>query len=133
MSVIMASPEALCVATYRGSGQKSAEGIVVPPWRDEGPNLRSEWRSNMSSEAAKNPTGGAGSRHVMERDSSILSQWLKVLERETQSVQAGQGKQRAGIDNISVEEFLNMPASTGRSIPPLEDRYTLSGKRNSER
>lgn len=39
MSVIMASPEALCVATYRGSGQKSAEGIVVPPWRDEGPNV----------------------------------------------------------------------------------------------
>jgi len=39
MSVIMASPEALCMATCRGSRQKSAEGIVVPPWRDEGPNV----------------------------------------------------------------------------------------------
>jgi len=39
MSVIMANPEAPGMATYRESGQKSAEGIVAPPRRDEGPNV----------------------------------------------------------------------------------------------
>jgi hypothetical protein len=39
MSVIMASPEAPCMATCRQNRQKSAEGIVVPLQRDEGPNV----------------------------------------------------------------------------------------------
>jgi hypothetical protein len=39
MSVIMANPEAPCVATYGESRQKSAEGVVVPLRRDEGPNV----------------------------------------------------------------------------------------------
>jgi hypothetical protein len=37
MSVIMASPEAPCMATCRRSGQKSAEGIVG--LKTEGPNV----------------------------------------------------------------------------------------------
>ena|GEM_PF-5332421 len=36
MSVIMANPEAPCMATCRGSRQKSAEGIVG--YKTEGPN-----------------------------------------------------------------------------------------------
>ena len=39
MSVIMANPEAPGMATYRGSRQKSAEGVVVPGDWDEGPNV----------------------------------------------------------------------------------------------
>jgi len=39
MSVIMANSEAPGMATCRGSRQKSAEGIVVPEERDEGPNV----------------------------------------------------------------------------------------------
>jgi len=39
MSVIMANPEAPRMATYGGSSQKSAEGIVVPLRRGEGPNV----------------------------------------------------------------------------------------------
>lgn len=39
MSVIMANLEAPGMATCRGSRQKSAEGIVVPLQRDEGPNV----------------------------------------------------------------------------------------------
>ena len=45
MSVIMASPAATGMATYRGRRQKSAEGIVVPLQRDEGPNV--EVRDNF--------------------------------------------------------------------------------------
>jgi len=45
MSVIMASPAASGMATYRGRRQKSAEGIVVPLQRDEGPNV--EVRDNF--------------------------------------------------------------------------------------
>jgi hypothetical protein len=36
----------------------------------------------MSSEAAKNPTGGAGSRHVMERYSLNLVTVAQVLGRD---------------------------------------------------
>ena len=39
VSVITRNPEALFVVTHRVSRQKSAEGIVVPPWRGEGPNV----------------------------------------------------------------------------------------------
>jgi len=38
VSVIIGNPEAPFVVTQRGSRQKSAEGIVVPYKRDEGPN-----------------------------------------------------------------------------------------------
>ena len=39
VSVIIRNPEAPCMVTHRVSGQKSAEGIVVPSQRDEGPNV----------------------------------------------------------------------------------------------
>ena len=39
MSVIIRNPEAPFVATHGVSRQKSAEGIVVPLQRDEGPNV----------------------------------------------------------------------------------------------
>ena len=39
VSVIIGNPEAPFVATRRVSRQKSAEGIVVPPQRGEGPNV----------------------------------------------------------------------------------------------
>ncbi len=38
VSMIIGNPEAPFVVTQRGSRQKSAEGIVVPCRRDEGPN-----------------------------------------------------------------------------------------------
>ena len=39
VSVITRNPEAPFVATHGVSRQKSAEGIVVPPWRGEGLNV----------------------------------------------------------------------------------------------
>ena len=36
---LMMSPLAPCMETYRVSKQKSAEGIVVPGFKDEGPNV----------------------------------------------------------------------------------------------
>ena len=39
VSVITVISEAPCMATHTVSRQKSAEGIVVPSQRDEGPNV----------------------------------------------------------------------------------------------
>jgi len=62
----------------------------------------------MSSDATKNPPGGAGTRHVMERHSLNLISVAQVLERENlqkawKQVKANKGA--PGIDNISIEEF----------------------------
>lgn len=62
----------------------------------------------MSSGTAKNPTGGAGSRHVMERDSLNLVTVEHVVQKDNmhkawKQVRANKGA--PGIDNISVEEF----------------------------
>ena len=42
----MINPVALCMATYGVSTQKSAEGIVVPGNRNEGPNVEMSGASN---------------------------------------------------------------------------------------
>jgi len=42
----MMSPAAPCMKTYRVSKQKSAEGIVVPGIKDEGPNVEMSGASN---------------------------------------------------------------------------------------
>ena len=56
---LMILPVALCMATCRVSTQKSAEGIVPPTDRREGPNV--EVRGDcISSPTAMTPTGGAG-------------------------------------------------------------------------
>lgn len=67
----------------------------------------------MSSDATKNPPGGAGTRHVMERHSLNLISVAQVLERDNlqkawKQVKANKGA--PGIDNISIEEFPRVPA-----------------------
>jgi RNA-directed DNA polymerase len=62
----------------------------------------------MSLGTTKNPTGGAGSRHVMERHSLNPVTVAQVLEKENlqkawKQVKANKGA--PGIDNISIEEF----------------------------
>ena len=98
---------------------------------DRRPERRSEWRSNMSSATAKNPTGGAGSRHVMERNSLNLVTVAQVLERDNlhkayKQVKANKGA--PGIDNISVEEFPEYAHRLwgGINAALLEGTYTPS-------
>jgi hypothetical protein len=43
---LMINPVALCMATYGVSTQKSADGIVVPGIKDEGPNVEMSGASN---------------------------------------------------------------------------------------
>jgi RNA-directed DNA polymerase len=67
----------------------------------------------MSSETTMSPSGGAGSRHVMERHSLNLISVAQVLERDNlqkawKQVKANKGA--PGIDNISIEEFPRVPA-----------------------
>lgn len=62
----------------------------------------------MSSEATKNPTGGADSRHVMERYSLDLVTVAHVVQRDNmqkawEQVKANKGA--PGVDNITIEEF----------------------------
>ena len=62
----------------------------------------------MSSDAVKNPPGGAGTRHVMKRQSLNPVTLAEVLEEENlkkawKQVKANKGA--PGIDNISIEEF----------------------------
>ena len=62
----------------------------------------------MSSDATMSPSGGAGSRHVMERRSLNLITVAQVLEKENlqkawKQVKANKGA--PGIDNRSIEEF----------------------------
>ena len=62
----------------------------------------------MSSETTKSPSGGAGTRHVMERHSLNPVTVAQVLEKENlkkawKQVKANKGA--PGIDNISIEEF----------------------------
>ena len=62
----------------------------------------------MSSDATKNPPGGAGTRHVMERHSLNPVSVAQVLERDTlqkawKQVKAHKGA--PGVDHISIEEF----------------------------
>jgi len=62
----------------------------------------------MSSDAAKNPPGGAGTRHVMERQSLNPVTLARVLEKENlkkawKQVKANKGA--PGIDNVTIEEF----------------------------
>ena len=62
----------------------------------------------MSSETTKNPPGGVGTRHVMERHSLNPVTVAQVLERDNlqkawKQVKANKGA--PGIDNISIEEF----------------------------
>ena len=85
----------------------------------------------MSSATAKNPTGGAGSRHVMERDSLNLVTVAQVLERDNlhkayKQVKANKGA--PGIDNISVEEFPEYAHRLwgGINAALLEGTYTPS-------
>ena len=85
----------------------------------------------MSSETAKNPTGGASSRHVMERDSLNLVTVAQVLERDNlhkayKQVRANKGA--PGIDNISVEEFPEYARRhwEGINAALLEGTYTPS-------
>jgi RNA-directed DNA polymerase len=85
----------------------------------------------MSSGTAKNPTGGAGSRHVMERDSLNLVTVAQVLERDNlqkawKQVKANKGA--PGIDNISVEEFPEYAYRHWEGIKAalLEGTYTPS-------
>ena len=61
----------------------------------------------MSSEAAKNPSGGADSRHVMEQDSLNVAV-VHVVHKDNvykawEQVRANKGV--PGIDSISVKEF----------------------------
>jgi RNA-directed DNA polymerase len=85
----------------------------------------------MSSGTAKNPTGGAGSRHVMERDSLNLVTVAQALERDNlqkawKQVKANKGA--PGIDNISVEEFPEYAYRHWEGIKAalLEGTYTPS-------
>ena len=62
----------------------------------------------MSSDATKNPPGGVGTRHVLDRHSLNLITVAQVLERDNlkkawKQVKANKGA--PGIDNISIEEF----------------------------
>jgi RNA-directed DNA polymerase len=62
----------------------------------------------MSSGTTKNPPGGAGTRHVMERHSLNLISVAQVLEKENlqkawKQVKANKGA--PGIDKVSIEEF----------------------------
>ena len=62
----------------------------------------------MSSDAVRNPPGGAGTRHVMERQSLNAVTVAQVLERDNlqkawKQVKANKGA--PGMDNISIEEF----------------------------
>jgi len=62
----------------------------------------------MSSEMAKNPFGGAVSRHVMERHSLNLVTVEHVVQKDNmykawKQVKANKGA--PGIDNVSIEEF----------------------------
>jgi RNA-directed DNA polymerase len=75
----------------------------------------------MSSGTAKNPTGGAGSRHVMERDSLNLVTVEHVVQKDNmhkawKQVRANKGA--PGIDNISVEEFPEYATGTGKESKP---------------
>ena len=85
----------------------------------------------MSSEATMNPTGGADSRHVMERHSLNPVTVAQVLERDNlqkawKQVKANKGA--PGIDNITIEEFpeyafralgRNQDRSSGRDVSTL--------------
>ena len=67
----------------------------------------------MSSDATMSPSGGAGTRHVMERHSLNPVTVAQVLEKENlrkawKQVKANKGA--PGIDNISIEEFPRVPA-----------------------
>jgi RNA-directed DNA polymerase len=62
----------------------------------------------MSSESTMSPSGGAGSRHVMERHSLNSVTVAQVLERDNlqkawEQVRANKGA--PGIDGVTVEEF----------------------------
>ena len=62
----------------------------------------------MSSDAVKNPPGGAVSRHVMERHSLNPISVAQVLERDNlqkawKQVKANKGA--PGVDNMTIEEF----------------------------
>lgn len=85
----------------------------------------------MSSGTAKNPTGGAVSRHVMEGHSLNSVTVAQVLEPENlqrawRQVKANKGA--PGIDNISVEEFPEYAVKHGEGIKAalLEGTYTPS-------
>jgi len=62
----------------------------------------------MSSGTVENPPGGAGTRHVMERQSLNPVTMAQVLERDNlqkawKQVKANKGA--PGVDNITIEEF----------------------------
>lgn len=85
----------------------------------------------MSSERAMSPTGGADSRHVMERHSLNSVTVAQVLERDNlqkawKQVRANKGA--PGIDNVSVEEFPEYALTHWEEIKAalLEGTYTPS-------
>ncbi len=95
----------------------------------------------MSSGTAKSPTGGAGSRRVIERHSLDLISVEDVVKRENmlsawKQVKANKGA--PGIDGISIEEFPEYAHENWEGIKQslLEGAVsTLSGQesRDSER
>ena len=85
----------------------------------------------MSSETTMSPSGGAGSRHVMERHSLNPVTVAQVLEKENlqkawKQVKANKGA--PGIDNISIEEFPEYAFRHGEAIKTalLEGTYQPS-------
>jgi RNA-directed DNA polymerase len=87
--------------------------------------------SSMSSGTAKNPTGGAVSRHVMERDSLSLVTVEHIVQKDNmpkawKQVKANKGA--PGIDNRSVEEFPEYASRHWEGIKTslLEGAYTPS-------
>ena len=85
----------------------------------------------MSSETTMSPSGGAGSRHVMERHSLNFITVTQVLERENlqnawKQVKANKGA--PGVDNMTIEEFPEYVFRHWEAIKTalLEGTYTPS-------
>ena len=91
----------------------------------------------MSSEATKNPSGGADSRHVMERHSLNPVTVAQVLDKENlhkawKQVKANKGA--PGIDGITIEEFPEYARTNWAKIKDsLLDRAKVKAKEYIDR